>query len=350
MSTNFPTSIDTNGTGGTLNVQASTTALATGHVSSHQNLTDSVIALETKVGADSSAVTSTIDYKLKSTSSVDPGHKHTTSSITLALTNLTDTAIVTPASGNVLTYNGTAWANATTSAPDASTTVKGVSKLSVAPASASSPIVVGANNSNSGTVISITNNVEDVADTSATSAASKLLRMDGSGKIDIATILSIASMAQGDLFYASSSSAIARLGAGTSGQFLKTSGTSANPSWASLATAKFGTLTRTTASGTGPVAVTGIGFQPSTVLILSTELANSQTTSLGFTDGSTNVAIYAVFNSIDASNCINTQSVSGDTAYWTGTIGTFASDGFTVNYLKVGTGQGDFTGYYIALR
>lgn len=47
--------------------------------------------------------------------------------------------------------------------------------------------------------------------------------------------LVIASQAQGDILYASSASAWARLGAGTSGQFLKTNGASANPSWATLA-------------------------------------------------------------------------------------------------------------------
>ena len=45
-----------------------------------------------------------------------------------------------------------------------------------------------------------------------------------------ADLLSIGSTAQGDLYY-NSGSAIARLGAGTSGQFLKTSGTGANPVW-----------------------------------------------------------------------------------------------------------------------
>ena len=46
-----------------------------------------------------------------------------------------------------------------------------------------------------------------------------------------ADLLSISSTAQGDIYY-NSGSAIARLGAGTSGQFLKTQGTGANPAWA----------------------------------------------------------------------------------------------------------------------
>lgn len=61
MATNFPSSLDTSAT---LPVETAGTALATNHIPSHQNLTDSVIALETKVGINSSAVTTTHDYKL----------------------------------------------------------------------------------------------------------------------------------------------------------------------------------------------------------------------------------------------------------------------------------------------
>lgn len=46
-----------------------------------------------------------------------------------------------------------------------------------------------------------------------------------------ADLLTIAGTAQGDIYY-NSGGAIAKLGAGTSGQFLKTLGTGANPAWA----------------------------------------------------------------------------------------------------------------------
>lgn len=48
------------------------------------------------------------------------------------------------------------------------------------------------------------------------------------------TSLTIGSQAQGDVIYASSASAWARLGAGTSGQFLKTQGAGANPTWSNV--------------------------------------------------------------------------------------------------------------------
>lgn len=53
-------------------------------------------------------------------------------------------------------------------------------------------------------------------------------------KLNIAAALSIASQAQGDILYASSATVWARLGAGTSGQFLQTQGASANPQWATV--------------------------------------------------------------------------------------------------------------------
>ena len=49
-----------------------------------------------------------------------------------------------------------------------------------------------------------------------------------------ADLSNITSTAQGDIYY-NNGSAIARLGAGTSGQFLKTQGTGANPVWADSA-------------------------------------------------------------------------------------------------------------------
>jgi hypothetical protein len=48
-----------------------------------------------------------------------------------------------------------------------------------------------------------------------------------------ADLLSIASTAQGDIYY-NNGGAIARLGAGTSGYFLKTQGAGANPTWAEI--------------------------------------------------------------------------------------------------------------------
>jgi hypothetical protein len=74
------------------------------HSAQHGLENDAIVALETKVGVDSSAVTTTIDYLLKSTSSIDPGHKH-------SFASLTGFSVTSPATGDILTYNGSVFAN-----------------------------------------------------------------------------------------------------------------------------------------------------------------------------------------------------------------------------------------------
>lgn len=80
MTTVFPTSLDSftnpNAAGGD-------TLASVPHDSQHANINDAVKALETKVGIDSSAVTTSLDYLLKNSSSVDPGHKHSAASLNI---------------------------------------------------------------------------------------------------------------------------------------------------------------------------------------------------------------------------------------------------------------------------
>jgi hypothetical protein len=56
---------------------ADNTAQATTHPGIHNDLNEEVAAIQTKVGVDSSAVATSLDYLVKSTSSSNPGHKHT---------------------------------------------------------------------------------------------------------------------------------------------------------------------------------------------------------------------------------------------------------------------------------
>ncbi len=61
MSTSFPTNLDTSAT---IPVEGAAIPLSTNHVTTHQNIQDAIEAIEAKVGADSSAVTTSHDYKL----------------------------------------------------------------------------------------------------------------------------------------------------------------------------------------------------------------------------------------------------------------------------------------------
>ena len=88
MATNFPSSLD-NST--TLPAEASSTPLSTNHVTAHQNMQDAMEAVQAKVGVDSSAVTTSHDYKLGEVTSSD---KAVGKTATQTLTNKTLTSPV----------------------------------------------------------------------------------------------------------------------------------------------------------------------------------------------------------------------------------------------------------------
>lgn len=74
MSTTFPTSLqDLDATRGATGNPLS----SPNHITHHTNEDDTIEALQAKVGIDNSAVTTSLDYLVKNTSSSNPGHKHT---------------------------------------------------------------------------------------------------------------------------------------------------------------------------------------------------------------------------------------------------------------------------------
>jgi len=107
MATNFPTSKDV-----LTNPTATDKVSVVNHADQHANANDAIEALETKVGIDGSAVTTTHDYKL---SNVTDGDKAVSITGTETLTNKTLTAPImispelgTPASGVATNLTGTA--------------------------------------------------------------------------------------------------------------------------------------------------------------------------------------------------------------------------------------------------
>ena len=96
----YPTTLDDldasrGATGQTLN--------SPNHATHHANEDAIIEALEAKVGIDSSADTSSIDYKLKSASSSNPGHQHTPSNV--GLSNVDNTSDATKNSATVTLTN-----------------------------------------------------------------------------------------------------------------------------------------------------------------------------------------------------------------------------------------------------
>lgn len=145
MSTNFPTSLDS-----FTNPQSTDTLSSVPHATQHQNHNDAITALETKVGVNGSAVTTTHDYKLSAVTGSNKALSSGTSTQSVTNLSLTTPSITIGSdatgdmyyrnaggaftrlgigtSGQILNVDGTgvpAWV-ANPSAANASTTVKGV--------------------------------------------------------------------------------------------------------------------------------------------------------------------------------------------------------------------------------
>ena len=108
MATDFPTTLDS-----LTNPTSTDTTTAVDHAGQHSNANDAIEALEAKVGADSSAVTTSHDYKLSGVTSTDKAASLTG---TEALTNktLTSPVLNTGVSGTAIDTDGTLAANSDT--------------------------------------------------------------------------------------------------------------------------------------------------------------------------------------------------------------------------------------------
>ena len=78
MSITYPTTKDS-----LTNPSGTDTLSGVDHADQHSDVNDAIEALETKVGVDSSAVVTSLDYLIKSASSTNPGHKHPEAKVTV---------------------------------------------------------------------------------------------------------------------------------------------------------------------------------------------------------------------------------------------------------------------------
>lgn len=154
MSTNFPTTLDD---ASSIPVEAGTTPLATNHVVAHQNIQDALEAVEAKVGVNSSAVTTTHDYKL---SLITGSNKAVSNNgATIATPTITGATITTSTvNGVTITTAGSATdflaANGTYQAggvANASVTVKGIVE-----AATSAEVTAGTATGGTGAVLAVT--------------------------------------------------------------------------------------------------------------------------------------------------------------------------------------------------
>lgn len=171
MATNFPGAVDTSAT---IPAEGASTALSVNHVTAHQNLQDAVEAIEAKVGADASAVTSSHDYKLGEVLTTDKAvGKTATQTLTnktlgtgIAITlgsdaegdtyyrNASNVLVRLPrgTDNHIMKMNGNVpnW-EAETTQVDASTTVKGVVE-----AATSAEVTAGTATGGTGAVLAVT--------------------------------------------------------------------------------------------------------------------------------------------------------------------------------------------------
>lgn len=175
MAISFPTSLDT-----LTNPAAGDSTSTVSHSSQHANANDAIEALEAKVGVNSSAVTSSLDYKVTNTSSLDPGHKHTPT-VSLAITGTPD--------GTKFLRDDNTWSDPPTAA-EATTSTTGLVLVSTTPGGTATAVETGdprvpTQNENdalvgtSGTAVSSSNKLVDAADVSDAAASGKIVRATG---------------------------------------------------------------------------------------------------------------------------------------------------------------------------
>jgi len=116
---------------------------------------------------------------------------------------------------------------------------------------------------------------------------------------------------------------------------------------------KVGQLTRDSATATSTQAITGVGFQPKTVIFTGAKNGTESVVYCSFTDGTYDGQTYSREEETAGNRTSNDgllqfhQSGSGN--YNSGGL-TLDSDGFTINWTKAGTNSGTITLQYLAIR
>lgn len=115
---------------------------------------------------------------------------------------------------------------------------------------------------------------------------------------------------------------------------------------------KIGSFSRDVSTATGTQAVTGVGFQPRLLVLLS-NLGSSPATGASFTDGTNHGLIYnqhafsANSWANSSTNIVTIEQGSGN--QYNGALSSLDSDGFTISWTKTGSPTGTATIYFLAL-
>lgn len=145
---------------------------------------------------------------------------------------------------------------------------------------------------------------------------------------------------------AATASNLVALGAANLKQFVNAAGTA--PEYAKGL--KVGSFTYNTATASGNLSTTGVGFKPSAIVFFNPGSGGTDG-SWGFAEGTANYCTFQVAGaglSSDSTVCIYFYQAAGTRNY--GGLFSFDADGFTLSWTKVGAITGTVTIGYLALR
>jgi len=184
---------------------------------------------------------------------------------------------------------------------------------------------------------------------------SKLATITTAGKVNFSAF-TVASEAQGDIIYRNSSAWV-RLAAGTSGEFLKTQGTGANPIWDTAGgaglTVVVGTTTRDMTLASGTQTVSGLGMTPKAVIVFAARATGIGQASFGFSDSTTDQSQLDDSQSTadewahDTTNAIAVDQ--GGTGSYRGNLGNFVSGAFDIVWTKTSSPVGSMRIDFLAI-
>jgi hypothetical protein len=266
---------------------------------------------------------------------------HGVASGTIVGTATTDTLTNKTISGATLTGTITASSATITGGTSVNMTLQTPTLTGTVTASGAtlvSPTITNATIQSS-TINGLTHTASTTGFTIAGGTASKTLT--------VTDTLSTPTVTVGDTLYGSAAGVLSSLAKGTANYKMFMNAGATAPEWASGF--KIGTFTRDLTTASGDVAVTGVGFKPSAILIFAVGTASYGFCVGGFiagTSGGQGICIY------EADKMTSVMRIYGPTVdhYNTLSLTSVDTDGFTLYFTKTTTPTG--TGYiqYLALR
>lgn len=152
--------------------------------------------------------------------------------------------------------------------------------------------------------------------------------------------------AAGDLLYGTGADALARLALGLAGKTLQVNAGATAPEW--IFPFKVGNTTRDLTAASGSVAITGVGFKPSSIILFGA-LDGTGVMSIAVYDGTSTYGLYSDYAKVFYGSP-NASFVQASGAYQVVTVSALGADGFTLSWTKTGSPTGTLKLGYLCMR